>query len=70
MPILFLLKEIKKMIRSKRKKVSQKEYNETYAALKVLQAMFKEGKIKEHVFKNILNDHKEVIDLSEFQCYA
>lgn len=53
-----------------KRKVSEKEYNETFAALKVLEAMFHAGKIKEHIFKNILNDHKDIIDLHDFKCYA
>jgi len=51
-------------------KLSEEEYNLTYAALKLIENLFKQGKIKKHVFKNILNDFKDTIDLTQFLCYT
>ena len=40
-----------------------------YAAIKLIENLYKQGKIKKHIFKNILNEYKDYIDISEFQCY-
>lgn len=39
---------------------------EIYAALLFIKYLYKNGKIKEHVYKNILNDYKNSIDISNF----
>ena len=37
-----------------------------FAALKLIEQLFKDGKIPAHVFRNILNDYADVVDLSKF----
>lgn len=53
-----------------KKKLTEKEYNETYAALKLIEGLFRAGQITKNVFKNILNDYKDVVDLQDFRCYT
>ena len=55
---------------NKRKKLSTEEQDRTFFALKLIEALLKDGKIKPHVFKNILNEYKDVIDVSRFSCYG
>lgn len=52
------------------KQISKEEYNVTYAALKLIENLFKQGKIQKHIFKNILNEYKGYIDISTFKCYT
>lgn len=40
-----------------------------YAALRLIQNLYMQGKIKKHVWKNILNDYKDQVDISVFECY-
>ncbi len=49
--------------------MTQDEYNKIYAALKLIENLYKQGHIKKHIFKNILEDYKDCIDLSDFKCY-
>lgn len=51
------------------KQISKNEKETIYAALKLIENLYKQGKIKQHIFKNILNEYKGYIDISEFQCY-
>ena len=53
-----------------KRKISEEEYNRIFAALKLIEALFLDGKIKYHVFKNILYDYDDIIDLSMFKCYT
>lgn len=53
-----------------KQRISSEEYNKIYAALKLIENLCKQGLVKPHVFKNILNDYKDVIDLAEFKCYT
>ncbi len=53
-----------------KKKLSEEEYNITYAALKLIENLFKQGRIKQHIFKNILEDYRDSIDISAFKCYT
>lgn len=44
--------------------------NETvYAALKLIEYLYKTGKIKQHVFRNILEEYKDCVDITEFGYY-
>lgn len=52
------------------KEIDKNEYNKIFAALKLIEALFIDGKIKYHVFRNILDDYKDVVDLSGFKCYT
>lgn len=52
-----------------KKTIAQDEYNKIYAALKLIENLYKQGYIRPCVYKNILDDYKECIDLSKFKCY-
>lgn len=52
-----------------KRKISEEEYNATYAALKLIENLFKQGRVKKHIYKNILADYADVIDISGFKCY-
>lgn len=52
------------------KKLSSEEKNKIYAALKLIENLHKHGLLEEYIFKNILNDYKDCIDLSDFKCYT
>lgn len=52
------------------KQISEEEKNKIYAALKLIENLHKQGLVKRHIFKNILNDYRDCIDLSEFKCYT
>ena len=51
------------------KQISKNEKAKIYAAIKLIENLYKQGKIKKHIFKNILNEYNDYIDISEFQCY-
>lgn len=42
---------------------------EIYAALKLIEYLYKNKKIKEHIYKNILYEYRNHIDISDFKCY-
>lgn len=52
-----------------KKKIGDAEYNKIYAALKLVENLFKQNVIQQHIFKNILNDYKDILDISEFEYY-
>ena len=37
-----------------------------FAALKLIEQLFRDGKIPEFMFRNILNDYAGVVDVTEF----
>jgi hypothetical protein len=37
-----------------------------FAALKLLEQLHKDGKIPSYMFRNMLNDYADVVDLSKF----
>ena len=37
-----------------------------FAALKLLEQLHKDGQIPAHMFRNMLNDYADVVDLSKF----
>lgn len=45
------------------------ESNNTYIALKMIEGVYKQGLISKTVYRNILNDYKDLIDIEEFLCY-
>lgn len=47
--------------------LTKEEYNKIYAALKLIEALCKQGRIEPYIFKNILDDYKDCIDISEFR---
>lgn len=47
--------------------MTKEEYNKIYAALKLIEVLCKQGRIEPYIFKNILDDYKDCIDISEFR---
>jgi hypothetical protein len=41
-----------------------------FAALKLIEQLYKDGQIPEYMFRNILNDYADVVDLSQFTVLA
>lgn len=41
-----------------------------YMALKMIESLYRENKIREIVFRNIVNEFSTIMDISEFSCYA
>lgn len=39
---------------------------ECFAALKLIELLYKDGHISQLVFKNILNEHSDVIDITQY----
>lgn len=37
-----------------------------FAALKLIEQLYKDGMLPAFIFRNILNDHAEAVDLSQF----
>lgn len=48
----------------------EQERQKTYAALKLIEYLYKQKKISKCVFINIINEYKNKIDISDFQCYT
>ena len=40
-----------------------------FAALKLIEQLYKDGKIPAYMFRNILNDYAGVVDLAKFTVY-
>ena len=40
-----------------------------FAALKLIEQLYKDGEIPAFMFRNILNDYAEVVDLSKFTSF-
>lgn len=38
----------------------------TFAALKLIEALYLQGEIKSHVYENILNENSKVVDTTQF----
>ncbi|MBR5202572.1 MAG: hypothetical protein IKW45_04845 [Clostridia bacterium] len=38
----------------------------TFAALKLIEALYLQGEIKSHVYENILRDNSKVVDTTKF----
>lgn len=53
-----------------KRKVNEAEYNLTYAALRLIEYLYQQGKIKKNVFVNILKEYSECIDISPFKSYT
>ena len=41
-----------------------------YAALKLIEYLYKQQKISKYIFINIINEYKNKVDISDFQCYT
>lgn len=37
-----------------------------FAALKLIEQLYKDGKLPAHIFRNILKEYADVVDLSQF----
>ncbi len=46
------------------------ESNKTFAALKLIEKLYIDGDINETVFRNILRENTDKIDISCFKCYT
>ena len=51
--------------------IMKQEYNSDYyfAALKLIEQLYKDGKIPKYMFQNILGDYADKVDLSAFVVY-
>ena len=45
------------------------EYRTTYAALKLIEYLFQKEQISGTVYRNILRDYRDEVDLSDFKSY-
>ena len=50
------------------KELTSAHSNKIYAALKLIENLYKQGLIDQHIFINILNDYKRCVDISNFRC--
>ena len=48
---------------------NSREYRTTYAALKLIEYLFQKEQISGTVYRNILRDYGDEVDLSDFKCY-
>ena len=39
---------------------------EIFAALKLIEQLYQDGHIPQYMFKNILNEHRNIVDITEF----
>ena len=39
---------------------------EIFAALKLIEQLYQDGHIPQYMFKNILNKHRDIVDITEF----
>ena len=46
--------------------VYQRDHKMCYAALKLIEQLYKDGHIPVYMYRNILNDYAEIVDLSKF----
>lgn len=50
------------------KELTSAQSNKIYAALKLIENLYKQGLIDQHIFITILNDYKRCVDISDFNC--
>ena len=48
---------------------NSREYRTTYPALKLIECLFQKEQISGTVYRNILRDYSDEVDLSDFKCY-
>ena len=48
---------------------NSKEYRTTYAALKLIEYLFQKGQISDTVYRNILRDYGDEVDLSDWNAF-
>lgn len=53
------------VVNNKKSSSGRNEYI-TFAALKLIEALYQDGKIKSHVYENILNDSSKIVDITQF----
>ncbi len=58
------------MENNKKTNLFEEEYNTTYAALALIKALYEQGKVEKHVYKNILLECANKIDTSDFNIAA
>ncbi len=49
-----------------KKSVSGRNEYIVFAALKLIEALYQDGKIKPHVYENILKDNSKIVDITQF----
>ena len=49
--------------------VDEKDSKDVFAALKLIEQLYNDGHITAHMFRNILNDYADIVDLSQFVIY-
>lgn len=47
-------------------KINATRQQEIYAALKLIEKLFKDGLISDYIFRNILDDYADVVDVTCF----
>ncbi len=52
------------------KMIDERDAARCFAALKLIEQLYKDGEIPAHVFRSIANDYAEVVDLSRFDLGA
>lgn len=63
---MILASELPEGIRMDR---NSREYRTTYAALKLIEYLFQKEQISGTVYRNILRDYRDEVDLSDFKSY-
>lgn len=52
-----------------KKEMTEYKTEAIYAALKLIEHLYKNKKIEKHIYKNILHEYRNYIDISDFKCY-
>ncbi len=50
--------------------MTEQEKKEMYVVLKIFEGLVKEGVVEEAVFRGILQEYSDEIDVSGFSCYS
>lgn len=53
-----------------KQKISEHDADTLYAALRLIENLYKQGRVKKCVFRNIIKECSEKIDITPFQCYT
>lgn len=51
------------------KSSSKNNADKLFAALKMIEALYVQGEIEQHVWVNILNEYRNTVDITGFKCY-
>ena len=50
--------------------MEQTSKTQIYAALKLIENLYKKKQIPRYMFKNIIKEYKDYIDIKDFKCYT